>query len=52
MVAIKKKENAVSLELRGNLIWQLNSQIKYNHHCKAQYLFNVQIVKERNTDPK
>lgn len=52
MVAIKKKENAVGLELRGDLIWQLNSQIKYNHHCKAQYLFNTQIIKEWNTDAK
>lgn len=52
MVAIRNKENAVILELRGDLIWQLNSQIKYNHHCKAQNLLNAQIIKEWNTDVK
>lgn len=51
-MAIRKKENAVSLELRVDLIWQANSQIKYNHHCKAQYLFKAWIIKERNTDAK
>lgn len=52
MVAIRKKENAVSLELRGDLIWQLNLQTKYKHHCKTQYLFNARIIKEWNTDAK
>lgn len=52
MVAIRRKENAVSLELRGGFIWQLNFQIKDNHHCKAQYWFDALIIKERNTDAK
>lgn len=52
MVAIRRKENAVSLELRGGLVWQLNSQIKDNHHCNAQYCFNALIIKEGNTDAK
>lgn len=52
MVVVRRKENAVSSELKGGLIWQLNSQIKYNHHWKAQYCFNALIMKEENTDAK
>lgn len=52
MVTIRKNENVVSLEFRGDLIWQLNSQLKCNHHCKAQYLFNAWITKEQNRDYK
>lgn len=52
MVAIRRKENAVSMELRGGLIWQLSSQIKDNHHCKVQYWFNALIIKEGNRDAK
>lgn len=50
MVAIRRNENAVSLKLRGGLIWQLNSQVKDNHHCKAQYWFKALIIKEENTE--
>lgn len=48
MAAIRRKENALSLELREGLIWQLTSQIKDNHHCKMQYWFNALITKEGN----
>lgn len=51
MMAIRSKENAVSLELRGGWIWQLNYQID-NQRCKTQYRFIALIIKEGNTDTK